>query len=150
MTDIPKSIILAAQASMKKYGIPASVSLAQWALESGWGKHTSAPHNYGGIKWIDGHGYTKGPLVRTREVNKQGKEYYIDTYFRAFSSDEEYFMEHGRLLGTAPVYAKARSKLPDPIAFANALTGVYATDPNYGKLLGQIINGSHKLRQYDV
>jgi flagellum-specific peptidoglycan hydrolase FlgJ len=148
MATIPADVIAAAKASMKKHGIPASVSLAQWAVESGWGKHYSGKNNPFGIKDVnpaDG----AGTLRRTREWSKQRGEYFITVAFKDYASIAEAFDDHGRLLAQAKAYAVARSKLPNVNSFCNALTGVYATDPNYGKVLISVIDGSQKLRQYD-
>lgn len=142
MSTIPADVILAAKASQKKWKIPASVCLAQWAVESGWGKHYSGKNNPFGIKG-------KGTIKRTREVNSKGQEYFIQAEFKDYPSMEAAFDDHGRILATLSYYAKARTLLPDPIKFAHALTGVYATDPNYGKVLESVINGSQKLKQYD-
>lgn len=144
MTQPSQAVIDAARVARQKWGIPASISIAQWALESGWGKHVSAPHNYFGMKALPGQ---PSVTVPTREVYK-GHSVIVQAAFRSFASDEEAFDAHGKLLATAGVYKNARSKLPDPIAFAHALTGVYATDPKYGDLLESIIRGSN-LTQYD-
>ena len=51
MTTIPKDIIAAAQASQTKWSVPASISIAQWAIESGYGAHMPpASNNPFGIK----------------------------------------------------------------------------------------------------
>jgi flagellum-specific peptidoglycan hydrolase FlgJ len=145
MTQPTSDAIRGARASQKNWGIPASISLAQWALESGWGKHTSAPHNYFGMKALPGQ---PSVVVPTREVYK-GHSVIVQAAFRSFASDDEAFDAHAKLLATAGVYAHARSMLPDVFKFADALTGTYATDPKYGQLLGSIIRGS-KLTQYDL
>lgn len=145
MTQPTSEAVQAARASQKKWGIPASISLAQWALESGWGKHTSAPFNFFGMKALPGQ---PSVIVPTREVYK-GHSIIVHAAFRAFASTAEAFDAHGKLLATAGVYAHARQSLPDPFKFADALTGVYATDPKYGALLASIIRGSN-LTQYDA
>jgi flagellum-specific peptidoglycan hydrolase FlgJ len=61
--------------------------------------------------------------------------------FAKFSSLTEAFDAHARLLATSPLYAGARQHEADPIAFANALTGIYATDPMYGAKLSSLISG---------
>ena len=58
----------------------------------------------------------------------------------------EAFDQHGRLLATA--HPHARTLANDSDAFADALNGVYATDPNYGTVLKRIMK-SHNLYQYD-
>ncbi|HEY1617918.1 MAG TPA: hypothetical protein VGG25_09895, partial [Streptosporangiaceae bacterium] len=52
--------------------------------------------------------------------------------------------DHGRLLATSGYYTRAMADRQDPNEFAVALTGVYATDPDYGaKLIGL-------MRRYDL
>lgn len=139
--------ILAAQASERKWKIPTSISLAQYALESAWGAKDMGVHNFFGMKVRAGK---DDPfiLLPTREV-RHGKSVTEMAKFRRFESEEQAFDAHGELLGTAPVYAKARAKLPDVDAFADALTGVYATDPHYGASLKNIMLVS-KLYQYNL
>ncbi len=144
---IPPDIIAAAKAAQAKWKIPASISIAQWALESGRGQHMPpGSNNPFGIKATGSQPFV---TVRTREVDKHSKEYFINAPFRKFASIAEAFDEHGRLLATSEHYANARSKLPNADAFADALTGVYATDPKYGSLLKSIMHGGN-LYQYDA
>lgn len=145
MPVIPNDIIDAAKASQAKWGIPASISIAQWAVESGYGKHMPpGSNNPFGIKARKGE-----PSVgaRTREV-LGGKTVYITDGFRKFDSIADAFDKHGEFLATRKPYARARTKLPDPDAFADALTGVYATDPNYGKVLKGLMRSAN-LYQYN-
>jgi len=146
MTQPAPYAIAAAKAAQAKWHIPASVSLAQWALESGWGKKDLGCFNYFGMKCRAGKN-DPFVLLPTREIIG-GKGVIVQAKFRKFASAEDAFDAHAELLAAAPVYAPARAVLPDISAFANALTGRYATDPNYGKLLNSIIRGSN-LTQYD-
>jgi len=57
------------------------VVAAQWALESGWGKHTSGRNNYFGIKGRTG----EGSLVSTTEFIA-GMEHKVDAWFKDFPS----------------------------------------------------------------
>jgi flagellum-specific peptidoglycan hydrolase FlgJ len=152
MTQPNQIAIDAAKASQAKWRIPASVSLAQYIIESGWGKHDLGCFNYFGMKApCDAAGHPLVPHVdlKTREVDKYGHDYYITAPFRKFSSPAEAFDEHARLLATKGAYANARSKLPNADAFVDALTGVYATDPHYGQSLKAVMHGSN-LYQYDA
>ena len=143
---IPPDIIAAAREAQRKWKIPASISLAQWAVESGWGKHMPpGSNNPFGMKARPGDPFV---TVRTREQDHQGHDYFIQAAFRKFASIAEAFDAHGALLNK-PVYAKAREALPDPDKFADALTGVYATHRGYGKALKAVMHGSN-LYQYDV
>jgi len=143
-TQPSASAIQAARKAQAKWGIPSSVQLAQWALESGWGKHTSAPHNYFGVKALSGQ---PCQVVMTKEF-LAGHWVNRECAFRSYANDDEAFDDHARLLAQAPAYAKARKALPDPFGFVQGLQGIYATDPNYASLLTSVIKGSN-LTRYD-
>jgi hypothetical protein len=72
-----------------------------------------------------------------------------------YPSVAEAFDAHAELLATSHYYFSARAAIPSGIteasanAFANALTGVYATAPNYGASLIAIMKGDN-LYQYDA
>lgn len=126
----------AAKASESKYGIPASVTLAQFALESGNGAHMPAgSNNPFGIKAKAGQPYVES---QTNEFIN-GKMERVSQKFAKFDSLGDAFDAHAKLLATASPYAAARTHANDPKAFANALTGVYATDPQYGAKLNSIM-----------
>ncbi len=145
-TQPPPQVIAAAQAAQAAYAIPASIQLAQWALESGWGRHVpSNSNNPFGYKAVAGQASVGVP---TKEF-RNGEWITINAAFRVFSSLTEAFDAHAALLAQRPQYAPARACLPDVAAFCNALTGVYATDPHYGILLNEIIDGSD-LTAYDA
>jgi Mannosyl-glycoprotein endo-beta-N-acetylglucosaminidase/Putative peptidoglycan binding domain len=135
-----------AQASQKETGVPASVTLAQAILESGWGdSHMGDAHNYFGIKAQSGEASV---TVRTREV-VGGKDVFVDAAFRSFASVEECFAAHGHFLRDNSRYAKA-FQTADAESFARAIAAAgYATDPKYGDVLVQIIR-QNNLAQYDT
>lgn len=142
----PPEVIDAARAAETKYGIPASISIAQWAVESGWGQHMPpGSNNPFGMKARHGD---PSVTVRTREQDHQGHDYYIEAPFRVFPSIEAAFDAHAALL-CKPIYAKARACLPNADLFADALTGLYATDRGYGRALKAVMRGSN-LYQYDA
>src|SRR6202007_1084705 len=64
--------------------------------------------------------------------------------FRVYSSRAESIPDHSLLLATGSSYKQAMADRRSPDAFANDLTGVYATDPNYGTSLITI------MRQYNL
>lgn len=143
----PTEIVLAARKTAAATGIPASVSIAQWALESNRGKQMPVgSFNPFGLKIRSGK---NDPFVEvtTKEWSRIRGYYNVVARFRKFASISEAFDAHAQLL-LQPVYAKARKALPDAEAFANALTGVYATDPLYGSKLTSIMK-SDNLLQYD-
>lgn len=142
---IPADVIAGAQAAFAKWKIPASVTIAQWAVESGWGRHMPPnSNNPFGIKALPGQ---PSVTVPTREVI-DGKSVFVSAAFHKFASLTEAFDYHGRLLAQGKPYAKARAALPDPVAFANALTGVYATDPLYGHTLNATM-AANSLQRFD-
>jgi hypothetical protein len=141
----PPAIIAAAQASNETWNIPASITLAQWAIESKWGTAMpSGSNNPFGIKAGAGQASVQAP---TREVIK-GQSVMIVAAFRVFASMNEAFDQHARLLATDDHYARARTLIDKPDDFADALTGVYATDPGYGTALKRVMK-SCNLYQYD-
>ena len=134
---VPPEVVDAAVASRRKWNVPASVTMAQWAVESAWG--ASMPpdsNNPFGIKAVGDQAAVES---QTREV-LSGESVTISAKFRKFESLSEAFDLHGKLLATAPPYAPAMKNKDDPDAFADALTGVYATDPQYGTTLKYVIH----------
>ena len=133
---VPQDVVDAAVASRVKWKVPASVTMAQWAVESAWGAAMPPDSNNPfGIKAV---GDQPSVASGTREV-VAGQTITITAKFRKFDSLTQAFDLHGRLLATSPVYAGAMQKADDPDAFADALTGVYATDPKYGTTLKYVI-----------
>jgi flagellum-specific peptidoglycan hydrolase FlgJ len=143
--EVPQDIIDAAVTSQRHWNVPASVTLAQWVVESAWG--ASVPpgsNNPFGIK-----AGPDQPSVEsaTREVIS-GTSVAVTARFRAFSSLNEAFDEHGRLLATSPSYTNAMKNIGNPEAFADALNGIYATDPEYSTTLKWVIQTYNFIR-YD-
>ena len=143
--QVPADIASAAVASQVKWRIPASISLAQWAVESAWGASMPTDSNNPfGIKAVAGQ---PGVDANTREVYG-GQEVRIVAKFRKFESIAEAFDLHGKLLASNRVYAPAMALVADPDAFADALTGVYATDPKYGYTLKWVMR-TYNFGQYN-
>jgi flagellum-specific peptidoglycan hydrolase FlgJ len=133
--------------SQRATGVPASVTIAQAILESGWGKSglSTKAHNYFGIK---GEGPAGHVTMRTREVYN-GREVYENAKFRKYNSPAESFIDHGRFLRDNPRYAKAFKHTDNAERFAAEIHKAgYATDPNYTKLLTGIIR-QHDLTRFD-
>jgi len=131
-----------ALAAQRQYGVPASVTIAQAIDESGWGQSylSVQDHNLFGIK---GAGPAGSDLQPTQEY-QNGQLVARIASFRVYNSAAQSIDDHGQLLATSPYYTQAMAQRQHPDAFANALTGVYATDPGYGqKLIGL-------MRQYDL
>lgn len=133
---VPPDVVAAARAAEAKYGVPASVTLAQWALESANGKRMPAgSNNPFGIKAKPNQPFVEA--MTTEHIN--GKDVRMMQKFAKYASLEEAFDAHGRLLAKGSAYANARAVSNDPSKYADALTGKYATDPNYGAKLKAIM-----------
>jgi len=137
------SIAADAIRSQRMTGVPASVTIAQAILESGWGRSelTRQANNYFGIK---GTGPAGSVTMRTREVIN-GRETYVNAQFRKYNSAAESFADHAQFFIRNPRYATAMQHTNDAFRFAAEIHKAgYATDPNYTKLLHGI------MRQYDL
>jgi flagellum-specific peptidoglycan hydrolase FlgJ len=128
--DFLAAIAPGAVAGDWQYGVPASITMAQAILESGWGK--SAPgHNLFGMKGEGTNGSNRLPVVEY----SGGRRWVKVAQFRAYHSLAESLADHARVVGSSPRYASARAAGEDAPAFAEALEGRYATDPRYAEKL---------------
>jgi flagellum-specific peptidoglycan hydrolase FlgJ len=136
-----------AMATQRKYGVPASVTIAQAIDESGWGQSllATSDHNLFGIKGTGPAGSDQQP---TQEVIN-GQVVSISASFRVYHDIAQSIEAHAKLLANSSDYAAAMSNRHDPNAFAAALTGVYATDPGYGAKLINLMRHYH-LYRYDA
>jgi len=137
-----KQVASGAIDTQRRYGVPASVTIAQAIDESGWGQSVLATndHNLFGIKGTGPAGTDEQP---TQEVIN-GQLVNLSASFQIYENTAQSIDAHGRLLAHSGDYANAMLQSKDPNAFAAALTGVYATDPTYGAKLIQL------MQQYDL
>lgn len=147
--DFIAELAPAAQKSARGSGIPASVILAQAALESGWGtsKLYRQGRNIFGMKaspyW---HGNTL--TIPTMEFI-QGRQVTVDAVWRAYASFEESIADHAALLMSARRYQPCFAQ-KEAAGFARELQECgYSTNPRYAELLLQIIR-THNLTTYDA
>lgn len=138
-------VVQAAVAAMKKWRVPASVSIAQYGIESGWGAHAPGNNPFG-MKPRKGKSDPQQILSTTEFV--KGKYVTVPQPFRKFDSVAQAFDAHAELLATAAVYALAMAKLPDLNAFIDAMSVHYATDPLYASKIKSTIS-AHSLHNYD-
>ncbi|CAG7651624.1 glycoside hydrolase family 73 protein [Paenibacillus allorhizosphaerae] len=135
----------------KKSGVPASITLAQAALESGWGRSelASVHYNFFGIKKFDGDGHDKYVTYTTKEQKADGTWITIDAKFRSYNSALEGFSDHSDFLLKNGRYKQVLQE-KNPYAFANGLQAAgYATDQEYGYKLRSIMH-QYNLLQFDV
>jgi flagellum-specific peptidoglycan hydrolase FlgJ len=135
-----------AMAAQSRYGVPAAVTIAQAIDESGWGQSALAirDHNLFGIK---GTGPAGSDALPTREY-ENGQWVTVTAQFRVYHNVAESIADHSELLSTGPSYQHAMANRHVPDAFATNLTGVYATDPQYGSTLITIMK-LYNLYRYD-
>lgn len=126
---------------MRKYRVPASITLAQGLLESGAGRSRLAVkgNNHFGIKC---HGW-KG---RTISANDDAP----NECFRAYKNAYESYEDHSLFLAKGSRYRSLFSlKITDYKGWAHGLRAAgYATNPQYSKLLINIIE-CYNLNEYD-
>jgi flagellum-specific peptidoglycan hydrolase FlgJ len=134
-------------AAQQRYGVPAAVTIAQAIEESAWGQSGLAAqyHNLFGIK---GTGPAGSVTLPTSEY-ENGQWVTIDAQFRVYHNDAESIADHAELLASSGYYTRAMADRGFPDAFANDLTGVYATDPSYGANLIALMK-LYNLYQYDT
>lgn len=131
-----------AQAEMNKFGIPASIILAQALLESEAGNSELAveANNHFGIKCFSKKCKKDHCMNATDDTHK---DFFIK-YSNAWSS----FRAHSKFLKGTPRYASLFKK-KDYRSWAKGLAAAgYATDKQYGDKLIRIIE-TMKLDQYD-
>ena len=117
-----------ALSAQQRYGVPASVTIAQAIDESGWGSSQLAANDYN-LFGIKGSGPAGSVTLPTQEF-ENGQWVTIYAQFRVYHNVSESIADHAELLATSGYYTRAMADRAVPDAFANDLTGVYATDPN--------------------
>lgn len=126
---------------MKKYRIPASITLAQGVFESGAGRSDLARkgNNHFGIKC---HGW-QGRTVRANDDAP-------NECFRAYDNAWQSYEDHSRFLVNSSRYRKLFSlSITDYRGWARGLKAAgYATNPRYADKLIELIE-LYKLHQYD-
>lgn len=143
-----------AQPLAKDRGLFASVMIAQAFLESGEGKSDlSQPpnHNLFGVK-----GEYQGQFVKMPTTEyKDGQPYRVNAEFRKYPSYKESLNDYANLLRNGVSW---NPKIYEGTWLENAhtyedatkaLTGTYATDPNYAEKVNKIIT-DYSLTTYDA
>lgn len=130
--DFISTMIPIYETILRKKGINpdfAKSLVAQDGLESAWGSKPSGRYNFGGIKG-------KGTIKKTREVIN-GNNIYLNDSFKDFNSLEDYANYKVDLLNNSR-YKVFSGGVND---FASKVhNGGYATDPNYSRILNNIIS----------
>ena len=126
----------------EKYGIPASITLAQGILESnsGNGRLAVEANNHFGIKCKKN--WTGATISHDDDAAGE--------CFRKYHSAEESYEDHANFIDTQPRYDSLfRYSETDYASWARGLKAAgYATDPQYAEKLFRVIE-KHKLYLYD-
>jgi hypothetical protein len=142
-----ESIAPHAQEIQRKYGVPASIAIAQAALESGWGEKVKGNNLFGvkaGRSW---HGAT---IEMATHEYLNGVRTNVTDRFRAYATTRESMENYGKLLSTSGLYAEVVTADSAHEA-ADALQAAgYATDPKYASKLKAIIDANNLTRFDDA
>lgn len=142
--DFTDTLAPYAEASEKTTGVPTIFSLAQAALETGWGKYVKG-NNLFGIKDTDGVNGNEIQFLTT-EYNKKTGWRKVKQWFRKYRSFKESFDDHGRFFIQNKRYAKAMQQTDNPEEFARLIANAgYATDPKY---YHKIVTIMHMIKPY--
>jgi len=127
---------------MRRTGVPASITLAQGMLESGYGRSRLAVegNNHFGIKCHNGW---TGPVIRHHDDRR-------NECFRKYRNAEESFRDHSDFLRSTPRYSFLFDLDQfDYKAWARGLKKAgYATNPDYDNMLIRKIE-EFRLYEYD-
>jgi flagellum-specific peptidoglycan hydrolase FlgJ len=137
-----------AQQGYREFRVPASVTIAQSILESGWGRSglTRNDRNYFGIKCFNG---SPGPIANGCHTyaTYECEPTCLPTYasFRTYASITDSFRDHGRFLTTNSRYKPAFSYSDNADQFLYQMWKAgYATSPTY------VDNVKSLMRQYNL
>lgn len=157
-TEFVKTYYPFAKQTEEKTEIKASFTLAQAALETGWGK--SVPGNmFFGVKAKKSTPESRRQLLTTSEILKDDKQgyrfpkvisikkradgrylYRVKDWFRKYDTPEECFTDHAKFFYENKRYAKALEVKHDPYLFADEVAKAgYATATSYASTLKKII-----------
>jgi flagellar protein FlgJ len=146
-------VATAARTSQRRYGIPASVVIAQAVQETGWGTSElarTARNHFGMTCGSVG----RGPVAIGCRT---GPERFCDrsgcrresASFRVYRATADSFRDHGRQLSTHPRYRHAIAANSHPETFVKRMAQAgYATDPHYAERLILIMR-KYRLYRYD-
>lgn len=131
----------------EKTGISPKLLLAQAALETGWGQHMIVSskgrnsHNLFGIK--AGEGWQGDRVSVTTTEYRDGRPMKEVAPFRAYPSYSASFQDYASFLQSNPRYQSVLQQAGNPAAFTQSLQDSgYATDPDYGKKIQDIMQRS--------
>lgn len=144
--DFINKVLPGALATYEKYGVLPSITLAQAAKETGWGKYTIG-NNIFGVK--AGSGWTGKTInAETGEQNPDGSRYRINADFRDYDSVEDSIEDHAKVL-TQDRYKDVINAKDYKEAARAVKAGGYATSVDYDSSLINDYIEPYNLNQWD-
>jgi flagellar protein FlgJ len=141
-----------ARRGMARFRVPASVTIAQAILESGWGRSglTRRDHNYFGIKCFGNPGtIAVGCRAYATSECGGGRCWRTTAQFRAYRNTAASMADHGHFLVVNPRYRPAFRFTRNANRFAVAIHKAgYATSPTYARNLIRIMK-RYNLYRFD-
>lgn len=143
-----EELIPYAQEMQRRTGIPASVALAQAALESGFGKSllSKQAKNLFGVK--AGRSWKGETISLPTTEYYQGKPVRVMARWRKYNSYLDAFLDLAKVYYNG-LYDEALPYRRDPREFIHRAGKVYATDPNYAEKVIALID-RYQLDKYDI
>lgn len=140
-----QSHLAAARLVKQQCLVPIAVTLAQSALETGWGRSVVG-NAYFGIKARPNQ---RSITTTTHEYFDGGRIVSVPGSFCAYGSYTDAALDYGNFLNINPRYSLAFKHVDNPEVFAQAVAAAnFATDPDYGNKLISIMRDNN-LEQYD-
>lgn len=139
MATFSPEVIKLAQESQEKYGVPASVTLAQYATESAYG-----------TSWLAKNANNYFGMMASK--NSTNKIYRTDRYWQVHESMADSFDRHGQLLASS-TYSGATAGITNAYDYIDAIAPIYApeSDGNSGiAAIWKKIIEHNNLTKYDT
>lgn len=143
--DFIRRVAPGAQASMRKKGILSSLTIAQAALESGWGANAPGNNLFG----IKANGWSGPTQVLTTVEFIGGRTATVKDLFRVYPSLEDSIADHADFLKTNFRYENLIGVRGYRAACSLIAADGYSTAPDYADSLIGLI-GQYALDRYDA
>lgn len=140
--EFPINVIYGAQQSQYDYGVPASVTLAQWALESGWGTSQLSTHYHNDFGITAGDSWDGDTIYMTNKNGTDGQTY------RVYETSYDSIVDHAKLLQSQR-YTQYTNNATTVEEYVQGIKdGGYATDKDYVSKIMSLIE-QYDLNQYN-